>query len=120
MENPSEYITLRVASRISGYNPDYLSSLIRTGKLKGRKVGKSWMTTARNVEDLLRQVGSPVPRRMPFAVRFALFIGGISIVCALVLAMVYFTIYQTGYQQAEAKSNDGTVSTQMDQSPINY
>ena len=42
-----EYISLKEASRISGYSPDYIGYLIRTGKIPGRMVytGVSWQTT---------------------------------------------------------------------------
>ena len=43
----SEYISLKEASKISGYSPDYIGYLIRTGKIPGRMVytGVSWQTT---------------------------------------------------------------------------
>jgi len=42
-----KYISLKEASRISGYSPDYIGYLIRTGKIPGRMVytGVSWQTT---------------------------------------------------------------------------
>jgi hypothetical protein len=42
-----KYISLREASKISGYSPDYVGYLIRTGKIPGRMVytGVSWQTT---------------------------------------------------------------------------
>jgi excisionase family DNA binding protein len=36
------YIPLRDAAVRTGYHPDYLSSLIRQGRLSGIKVGKAW------------------------------------------------------------------------------
>ena len=39
----NEVISLREASEISGYHSDYLSFLIRSGKLKGQKVGRAWI-----------------------------------------------------------------------------
>jgi len=44
---------LKDASKISGYNQDYLGYLIRTGKLKGDKVGRSWMTTKVDLDNFL-------------------------------------------------------------------
>jgi len=46
-EPDNEYISLKEASRISGYSPDYIGYLIRTGKIPGRMVytGVSWQTT---------------------------------------------------------------------------
>ena len=42
-----KWISLREASKISGYSPDYIGYLIRTGKIPGRMVytGISWQTT---------------------------------------------------------------------------
>jgi len=44
-------ITLKEASEISGYSPDYVGQLIRQGKLPGQKVYSniSWMTTEESV-----------------------------------------------------------------------
>jgi hypothetical protein len=38
-------ISLREASILTGYHPDYLSQLIRGGKLHGSKIGRNWFTT---------------------------------------------------------------------------
>lgn len=45
--NEKEYISLKEAAKISGYSPDYIGHLIRTGKIPGRMVytGISWQTT---------------------------------------------------------------------------
>lgn len=58
-----KYITLKEASQISGYSPDYLGQLIRKGKLEGKQVylNVAWMTTEDAVRDYLarsRGVGS--------------------------------------------------------------
>ncbi len=42
MEN---LISLKKASQISGYSPDYLGYLIRKKKLGGKRVGRDWFTT---------------------------------------------------------------------------
>lgn len=43
----SEYISLREAAEISGYSPDYVGQLIRSGKLPGKQVfsNVAWVTT---------------------------------------------------------------------------
>jgi hypothetical protein len=50
---PEGHITLREASKISGYTPDYVGQLIRKGKLYGRQVyiNVAWVTT----EEALRE-----------------------------------------------------------------
>ena len=42
-----QYITLKEASELSGYSPDYVGQLIRGGKLHGKQVFQNvaWMTT---------------------------------------------------------------------------
>lgn len=48
-----EYLSLKEASAISGYSPDYLGQLLRSGKLAGKQVFQqvTWVTTE---EDLRR------------------------------------------------------------------
>lgn len=48
-----KYITLKEAAKISGYAPDYVGQLIRSGKIPGKQVycTVAWMTT----EEALRQ-----------------------------------------------------------------
>jgi excisionase family DNA binding protein len=41
----SGFVNLKEAARLSGYHQDYLSQLIRSGKLSGTRVGKEWLTT---------------------------------------------------------------------------
>jgi len=51
--NDNEYISLKEAAKISGYAPDYIGYLIRTGKIPGKIIytGVSWQTTAKAVLD---------------------------------------------------------------------
>jgi hypothetical protein len=51
-EKDKDAITLKEASQMSGYSPDYLGQLIRQGKLPGKQVYSSvaWVTT----EDAVR------------------------------------------------------------------
>ena len=46
-ETQEKHISLKEASRISGYAPDYIGQLIRSGKLEGKQVyaNVAWMTT---------------------------------------------------------------------------
>lgn len=47
----SELISLKEAAKISGYSPDYIGQLIRSGKLPGKQVFShvAWMTTEEDV-----------------------------------------------------------------------
>lgn len=51
-----KFITLKEASKISGYSPDYLGQLIRKGKLAGKQVylNVAWMTTEEAVQEYLK------------------------------------------------------------------
>lgn len=50
---PEDLISLKKASEISGYHPDYLSYLIRKGKIRGKRVGRDWFTTEEAVKNYL-------------------------------------------------------------------
>jgi hypothetical protein len=51
----TRYITLKEASKISGYTPDYLGQLIRKGKLPGKQIylNVAWVTTEDALEEYL-------------------------------------------------------------------
>lgn len=48
MSSQESFINLKEASKISGYSPDYIGQLIRSGKISGKQVytNVSWVTTA--------------------------------------------------------------------------
>ena len=50
-KNKKKYLSLKEAARIFGYAPDYIGYLIRTGKIKGKKVytGIAWLTTEEEI-----------------------------------------------------------------------
>ena len=47
---PDELITLAEASRRFGLNADYLRHLATRGRLKAKKLGRDWVTTAADVQ----------------------------------------------------------------------
>ena len=49
--NDKNLITLKEASKISGYSSDYIGQLVRSGKIPGKQVyyNVAWMTTASDV-----------------------------------------------------------------------
>ncbi len=49
----TRYISLKKASEIFGYNPDYLGFLIRKGKIEGRRIGRDWFTSEESVKTYL-------------------------------------------------------------------
>jgi excisionase family DNA binding protein len=55
MSISNELISLREASKITGYHPDYLSSLIRKNELKGHRLGRMWFVSQSELKDFIRQ-----------------------------------------------------------------
>lgn len=53
MGSLKKVISLNQASKISGYNQDYLSSLIRKKEMKGKKIGGTWFTTEEEVKNYI-------------------------------------------------------------------
>ena len=123
MQCINDLITVREAAKLSGYNPDYISSLIRSGKLRGTKVGKNWMTTADDVrryaravqieaesakrslgQKIVARIGAWLERRFGFAFKVGLFIIGISAFLALASYGAYSAVYQNAYQDAQSAS----------------
>jgi hypothetical protein len=54
MNNKGEWLTVREAVRLSGYNDEYITRLIREGKIKARKFSIVWQV---NHESLLAYLG---------------------------------------------------------------
>lgn len=54
MSISQELISLREASKISGYHSDYLSFLIRNSKLKGQRIGRMWLINKNEFERFLK------------------------------------------------------------------
>lgn len=52
-----KYITLKEASKMTGYSPDYLGQLIRKGKLTGKQVylNVAWVTTEEAIREYLEK-----------------------------------------------------------------
>lgn len=46
-----DFITLKEASSISGYHPDYIGALVRSGKIHGDKKGRNWYVSKKEVEE---------------------------------------------------------------------
>src|SRR5680860_507980 len=60
-----DFLTLKEASKHTGYNQDYLGQLVRTGKIDGHKVGKSWVVEKPSLVDYLASTGkTPTDKSM--------------------------------------------------------
>jgi excisionase family DNA binding protein len=48
-----ELISLAEAAKLYGFDQDYLRQLIHKGRLRGRKIGRNWVTTPRDMEQYI-------------------------------------------------------------------
>jgi excisionase family DNA binding protein len=67
-EHPAldDLISLSEAAGLSGLSPDHLRRLVREGNLKGKKIGRNWVTTVQAVNEYLsleRKTG-PKPKSL--------------------------------------------------------
>lgn len=79
-ESKEKFITLKEASEISGYAPDYVGQLIRSGKIEGKQVfsNVAWVTTESAIRAYVERTkngGSAVESTSPFS--FSDFMKGI-------------------------------------------
>ena len=122
MDQIDKFITLREASKISKYNPDYLGYLIRSGKMKGRKVGRNWVTTKDDVNYYLNNL-SAISKftRKPITFKVATIVIAMSLIITFGGYYVFTLVYQNGYEQAQAGKQNvaADVSKQLDQSVEN-
>ncbi len=73
-------LTLKEASQITGYHTDYLSYLIRAGKLEGEKIGRSWMTTRQALKGYSEATHpTPLPRFKIIAASTVVVLGAIAL-----------------------------------------
>ena len=105
MEKLADLITLREASKISGYNPDYLGFLIREGKLRGKKVGRNWLTTREDVRYYLANASArqEVSKKSNF-LRTGFIVISISLLVTFAAYFAYMMVYQNVYNQVSTKT----------------
>lgn len=51
----NDFISVAEASKLFGYNPDYVSSLCRSGRIYGRKFGRNWVVSHSALETFVAQ-----------------------------------------------------------------
>jgi len=56
-----QFISLRQASKISGYHPDYLSQLIRKGKIRAIRIGRNWFVPEQEIKNFSSDKASYFP-----------------------------------------------------------
>jgi excisionase family DNA binding protein len=133
MEKINNLITVRQAAKLSGYNPDYISSLIRSGKVRGKKVGKNWLTTVEEIKAYIESVedqahfsklsgqsrvaaraGTWLRRRFSRAVKFTILVISFSVLLALLGYGAYAAVYNQAYTVAQSVSASSTTSASAD------
>jgi hypothetical protein len=114
MNSQSKLICLKEAAKISGYHQDYLGHLIRTGKLSGQKIGRSWMTTKSDLNAFM-QKGSDSPLRSFVYSSF-----GLALTFALlIIAIMGVTFVVTlSVQNSSANAADSHVEDQLNNSSV--
>ena len=50
-----ELLSLKEASELTPYSPDYLNLLARKGKIRARKIGRDWLITKSDLFDYLHR-----------------------------------------------------------------
>lgn len=109
--NNKKLIDLKQAASLSGYNPDYISFLIRSGKLKGQRIGRSWFTTAKDLKHHQKSVqGQGLG---PLKVSFAIFI---LITGAIVFGFWISTMTNTGNVSASTEYSSSSSTDQVSSS----
>lgn len=59
MKSYPDYIPLSEAARISGYTIDHLRRLIQTEKMRGRRIGRNYVTTLSAVTEYMASLPRP-------------------------------------------------------------
>jgi len=57
------HITVQNAAEVTGYNIQYLRRILRSGTLKGIKIGQMWLIEMESLEAYLERVKSTSDRR---------------------------------------------------------
>jgi len=59
----NHHITVHAAAKVTGYNIQYLRRMLRSGVLKGVKIGQMWMIEMDALETYIKRVESTSDRR---------------------------------------------------------
>ena len=59
----NQHITVQAAAEVTGYNIQYLRRMLRSGALKGCKIGQMWLIEMDALETYLKRVKNTSDRR---------------------------------------------------------
>ena len=65
MATDGDWLTVREAVKISNLNPEYITRLIREGKIKARKVSIVWLVDRKSLLEYLSSVQALGKKRGP-------------------------------------------------------
>jgi hypothetical protein len=126
-----DYISLKEASELSGYSPDYIGQLIRAGKLSGKQVFQQvvWVTTEKDLQAYMNNKRTGVARgvaktplewaKRMFAKRYGALevphltnrILSIAVVVTIVLFLLLFYIFSSSLEQRLNQNALHTIET---------
>lgn len=98
-DESGQFLTLKEASEISNYSPDYIGQLIRAGKIEGKQIysNVAWVTTESALRNYMEKKGKDTDNmtavassELPDFYRILLYgVIGISVLFLLVLVYVF-------------------------------
>lgn len=115
LDIPEGYLTLKEASELTDYTPDYIGQLVRAGKIEGRQVysNVSWVTSESSLRSYLSQKGkeidlpsAPVADLPEFARPLLYIVIGCTVMFLIILLHVFsLTIDRAISQSYEEKAS---------------
>ena len=54
MGNDPKLLSTKEASKLSGYNADYLARLCRAKQIVGTQIGRTWLVSQKSLEDFVK------------------------------------------------------------------
>ena len=54
----NQYVTVQAAAEVTGYNNQYLRRMLRSGKLRGIKIGQIWLIEMQSLDAYLQHLES--------------------------------------------------------------
>jgi excisionase family DNA binding protein len=62
---PEEWLTTQEAAELSGYHPEHIRRLLRSGHLPARKWGQAWMISRDSLLEYLKTIEAKGKKRGP-------------------------------------------------------
>lgn len=117
-DKSGEYITLKEASELSDYAPDYIGQLIRAGKIEGRQVynNVAWVTTEAAIREYMQNKGKDLDdsgptltERLPEFLQYVMY-GVIGLTGVLLISLVYILSVSIDHKVTDSFKDDLNLS----------